>query len=53
MQTFAILGYTGGKALDLADYAVHFPVNDMQISEDLQLSVGHILMQWLHLNRNK
>ena len=53
MQTFAILGYTGGKALDLADYAIHFPVNDMQISEDLQLSVGHILMQWLHLNRNK
>jgi D-sedoheptulose 7-phosphate isomerase len=43
----AILGFDGGKCLNLADIAVHFPVNDMQIAEDLQLVVGHMLTQWL------
>jgi D-sedoheptulose 7-phosphate isomerase len=39
------LGYTGGKVLPMCDHAVHFNVQDMQISEDLQLVVGHILMK--------
>lgn len=39
------LGYNGGKALPMCDHAVHFDVQDMQISEDLQLVVGHILMK--------
>lgn len=47
MRTFAILGYSGGKAKDLAQVPIHFPIDDMQISEDLQSVVGHILMQWL------
>jgi len=47
MKTFAILGYSGGKCKDIAQYPIHFEINDMQISEDLQLIVGHILMQWL------
>jgi len=47
MQTFAILGYDGGKCKELAQHAIHFEVNDMQIAEDLQLIVGHICMQWL------
>ncbi len=51
METFAILGYSGGKCLKLADVAIHFPVDDMQISEDLQLVVGHMAMQWLRDNR--
>ena len=49
MRTFAILGYTGGRCKDLADVPIHFPINDMQISEDLQLIVGHMCMQWLSL----
>jgi D-sedoheptulose 7-phosphate isomerase len=48
MKTFAILGFTGGKAKSLANTAIHFAVNDMQVSEDLQLIVGHILMQTLY-----
>ncbi len=36
MDTIAILGYTGGACLDAAQQAIHFPINDMQISEDLQ-----------------
>jgi len=50
MKTFAILGFSGGRALALADVPIHFPVDDMQISEDLQLIVGHVAMQWLHAN---
>lgn len=50
IKTFAILGYSGGRCLELADVPIHFPVNDMQICEDLQLVVGHMLMQWLSAN---
>lgn len=48
MKTFAILGYTGGKAKEIAQYPIHFEIDDMQISEDLQLIVGHMIMQWLN-----
>ncbi len=51
VKTYAILGYTGGKAKELADVPLHFPVDDMQISEDLQLIAGHMLMQWLYKNK--
>lgn len=50
MQTFAVLGYSGGACKALARTAIHFDVNDMQIAEDLQLIVGHICMQWLCAN---
>jgi len=50
IRTFAILGYSGGAAKNMADTAIHFPVDDMQISEDLQLMVGHMIMQWLTMN---
>ena len=51
MKTFAILGYSGGKCLPLVDVPVHFKVEDMQIAEDLQLIVGHMITQWLCCNR--
>lgn len=44
--TCAILGFDGGKCLSLVDIPIHFAVKDMQIAEDLQLIVGHMLMQW-------
>jgi D-sedoheptulose 7-phosphate isomerase len=50
LRSVAILGYSGGKAKALADDAIHFAVDDMQISEDLQLVVGHMIMQWLCRN---
>ena len=50
MKTFAILGYSGGKCKTLAQYPIHFEIDDMQISEDLQLIVGHMCMQWLAEN---
>lgn len=51
VKSYAILGYTGGKAKQLADVAIHFAVDDMQVAEDMQLIVGHMIMQWLHQNQ--
>lgn len=51
MRTFAILGYSGGKAKAMAECAIHFATDDMQISEDMQLVVGHMIMQWLYQNQ--
>lgn len=51
VKSYAILGYSGGKAKSMADVPIHFAVDDMQISEDLQLVVGHMIMQWLYANR--
>lgn len=47
--SFALLGYSGGKAKELADSCLHFDINDMQIAEDTQLVAGHLLMR--HLNQ--
>lgn len=52
VETYAILGYSGGKALTLAKHTIHVAVDDMQISEDLQLVIGHMLMQWLYQRRD-
>ena len=51
VKSYAILGYSGGKCKSLADFSIHFPVDDMQIAEDMQLVVGHMLMKWLYQNR--
>ena len=51
METHAILGYSGGECLEVVDNAIHIPINDMQISEDMQLIVGHICMRWLVTHR--
>jgi D-sedoheptulose 7-phosphate isomerase len=51
IQSFAILGFDGGKSKSLADVAIHLPVKDMQIAEDSQLIIGHIIMQWLYSKR--
>ena len=51
MKSFAILAFSGGRCLELADVAMHFEINDMQIAEDTQLVVGHLCMQWLNANK--
>jgi len=51
VRSYAVLGYSGGKAKALADVAIHFSVDDMQLAEDLQLIVGHMIMQWLYAQR--
>jgi D-sedoheptulose 7-phosphate isomerase len=50
IKSYAVLGFSGGACKALADVPIHFAVDDMQISEDLQMIVGHMLMQWLYRN---
>jgi len=47
VKSFAILGFSGGKCLAIADHSIHFAIDDMQISEDCQMIVGHMLMKFL------
>ena len=53
LKSHAIIGFDGGKCLNESDNVIHFKVNDMQLSEDLQLIVTHICMQWLSKNKIK
>jgi len=48
LTSFAILGFDGGKAKDVCDHPIHVPVHDMQLAEDSQLIIGHMIMQWLY-----
>ena len=50
MNTFAVVGYSGGACRRAASHCLHFPVDDMQVAEDLQLIVGHMCMKWLAVN---
>ena len=47
VKTISIVGFDGGKCKQLSDLSIHFAVDDMQISEDLQLVVGHMVMRWI------
>jgi D-sedoheptulose 7-phosphate isomerase len=47
MRTSAILGFDGGTCKEIVDLPVHVEINDMQISEDIQLVLGHMIMKWL------
>ena len=43
----AILGYSGGALKDIVDYPVHVNYDDMEVSEDIQLSIFHYIKQRL------
>lgn len=49
--TAAILGFSGGRCLAQAGIAVHIPIDDMQIAEDCQQIIGHMLTRWLAAHR--
>lgn len=53
IKTSAILGFNGGKCKEIVELPIHFQIEDMQIAEDLQLIVGHMVMQWLYKKLNK
>jgi D-sedoheptulose 7-phosphate isomerase len=53
MRSYAVLGYSGGKAKAMADVPIHFAIDDMQIAEDAQLIIGHMIMQWLFQQRDR
>lgn len=51
VRTYGILGYAGGKAKAMVDTAIHFTIDDMEIAEDLQMIVAHIVKRHLWNNR--
>lgn len=53
VKSFAILAFDGGRAKQKADYAIHFPIEDMQIAEDLQMVVGNMILQYLFSRRDE
>ena len=53
VTSYAILGFDGGKARELADNVIHFPTYDMQIAEDLQMIVSNMIVQYLFSRRNE
>jgi len=51
LYSYAIVAFGGGKCKQLANEAIHFSIDDMQIAEDTQLIIGHLCMQWLSNNK--
>lgn len=47
MRSYSVLGFDGGKAKELSSVPIHFETNDMQMAEDAQLIIGHMIMQYL------
>lgn len=52
VKSYAIVGFDGGRAKNNADIPIHFPINDMQIAEDTQTILFHMIVQWLYPQRN-
>ena len=45
IDTFGLIGFDGGKVKNILDDFVHFKIDDMQISEDLQMIVMNYVMK--------
>lgn len=46
--TIAIVGYSGGKMKEMADYSLHVNIDNMQITEDVHMILDHLMMYVLH-----
>ena len=53
VKSYGILGFDGGKAKHLVDRAIHTSIDDMQVSEDLQMVILHIISKWLFDKRSE
>ena len=47
LKSIALLGFDGGNAIKLSDITIHFKINDMQIAEDFQMIIFHLLVGYL------
>ena len=45
IDQIGILGYSGGRLKKILDKPIHIKINDMEISEDLQLIIFHYIKQ--------
>ena len=53
MNNFSLLGFDGGVCKKISKNHLHFNINDMQISEDMQLIVLHMCSQILSKKKIK
>ena len=44
VKTVALCGYNGGKMKEIADVSFHVRLNNIQIVEDMQMILNHLLM---------
>lgn len=51
MHTFGILGFDGGKCKKILKNHINFKINDMQISEDIQMIILNVCVRELMKNR--
>ncbi len=51
-KIIGVTGYNGGKLFKTADYHLHAPIDDMQITEDVHLIFNHMMMKifWQYLH---
>ena len=49
----AVLGFNGGALNEIVNYPIHIKFNDMEICEDIQLSIFHYIKQRLILKYSK
>ena len=42
-----ITGYSGGALREMADYSMHVPMDDMQITEDIHMMFDHMMLRVL------
>ena len=45
ISSTALLGYDGGLCKDIADNTIHFKIDDMQVCEDFQTIIFHMIIQ--------
>lgn len=43
-KTIAIVGYDGGRLLQMSNFHIHVNINNMQISEDVHMLIDHLMM---------
>lgn len=46
----SITGFDGGKLHKISDLSIQIPINDMQVAEDCQLVICHVITKKLLLN---
>tara|TARA_B100000242_G_scaffold176426_1_gene126461 strand:- start:7462 stop:8055 length:594 start_codon:yes stop_codon:yes gene_type:complete len=47
LNNYAVLGFDGGQCKQIAKNAIHVPVSDMLVSEDIQMIIFNICFQWI------
>ena len=49
-KVVSFTGFDGGDLAKISNLNLHIPINDMQIVEDLHMSVLHIIYKIIHNN---